>query len=255
MVIYSEINKGFPYKVPNLLRKKNVSSEVSRNIFFIDLCNDLNNLSQKQSTYNLIRSSLILRLLLIDKDNILLDFSKTNNVEIELYANDTLLNGSPFSNKEIRGILKVLENLRSGTNHYKYFDFNHLPLKKYNIEEFKDIICITFESSPKYCFSVDNVIRLISNKHGGSHLETSFDSTDIESFHFDRFNPFSMSNNNYFLEIIEIVSKIILKSLNPLLLKIEKKLFQYNERLIEIEVNSYARTMNEEEYKKILDNK
>ena len=121
--------------------------------------------------------------------------------------------------------------------------FSHLDLLNGNqslldLSEFKKKVCVKIESkSENYCFSVYNIIYLLSNKHGGSHLDYSYDSDEKEAFYFAEFNPFSISSRSIYLILLSNISEIVLKSLEPLALEIQKNLKDYDRGLIQIQTS------------------
>ena len=116
----------------------------------------------------------------------------------------------------------------------------HEPLSPYSVEDFVEKICLKIERAHTYCFSVRNIIRIIANKHGVAHLESTFDSTTMDSFFMGRFSPFSMNADNFFLEKIKEIGIILTTALIPLYSEIIKNLAQYNIENVQSESSSFA---------------
>jgi hypothetical protein len=183
-------------EVPESLRYKTINSHISSEIFFLDCINDLLDCSKSNSQYHLIRASSILRMLL--KDNIIEHFAKQYNCELNIVACKGIINGKPISNTIIRNNLENLFARINVTAKKSYLNLLDSTTEIYSIKDFKEIILLSFQGEIEINFSVLNIINLIANKHGGAHLETEFESSNIDSFHLAEFNPFSINPNSFF---------------------------------------------------------
>ncbi len=221
------LSEAIRFYIPPDLRKKYVSSKVSREIFFIDCINDLNNCARSELSYNLIRSSVLLRMLLLD--GVLKTISKEHNIDLLLKVNENEIQGIPFTNKEIRDIKETIESgnkiLVSTKN---ALGLQYSSSKSYSIEEFNNKICLKMTGDKDYCFSVSNIIQLIANKHGAAHLESTFELSTLDSFCLGDYSPFSLSDGSFFLEKIKEIILILVEATNPLIMVMQKKLIQYN---------------------------
>ncbi|QDO94251.1 hypothetical protein FNB79_09795 [Formosa sediminum] len=209
------------------LREKFVSSRISKEIFFVECIEDLHKCVLNNKTYDFIRSSVLLRILLLDKG---IETINTNyNIDINFYANNEIITGIALSNRKIREIQTYRDDF-SKNKGINYVMLSHEPLKKYNLEEFVEINCLKIKSETEYIFNIRNIINLISNKHGASHLEPNFDLNTMESFFWGKFSPFTMKNDNYFLNKIKEIIIILLHSLEPLHNRIIDNLIEYNSK-------------------------
>ena len=220
------MRKIIPFSVPNNLRKKYVSSKVSREIFFIDCINDLNYCANSNLSYDLIRSSVLLRMLLLDGG--LETISNEYNLSISLKANENEIQGIPFTKKEVRKIKEITSDNQIFVGPIKTIQLMHSPLKTYPLENFANKICLKIIGVKEYNFSVSNIIEILANKHGAAHLESTFDSSTLDSFHLGDYSPFSITDGNFFLKKIKEIISILIEAIYPLLMAIQKELMQYN---------------------------
>lgn len=233
--------------IPETLRKKYVNSRISHEIFFIDCLNDLSFCQNSKISYHLIRSFGILRMLLLDGG--LKTISKNYDLDIQFLANQEQILGSPLTNKETIHIKDLLKDSHILGSKINGLYLSHEPLQSYSLEEFVEKICLKIERDKTYNFSVKNIIRIIANKHGVAHLESTFDSSTIDSFHMGNFSPFSMKNDNFFLEKIKEIAIITIASLLPLCNEIIKNIVKYNNENIQVEDSSFAYIITNEEIK------
>jgi hypothetical protein len=236
------------FNVPNQLRQKYVSSEVSREIFFIDCFNDLYNCAKSDDSYNFIRSSISLRMLLLDKG--LETISKKYNFNIELCATQYEIAGVQLSGKQTRDIIDIFSIICEDGKTTEFLKLCDEPLRTYTLEEFNKKVCLKVKGSNENSFSQKNIINIISNKHGAAHLDAAFDSSTYESFFLGRFSPYSLKDGNFFLEKIKEILIIIVIALVPLCKKIIGNLEKYNSENIQQESISYAMMLTYEEYEK-----
>lgn len=242
-------NERTHHLVPKGLRRKYVSSRVSREIFFIDCINDLNECAKSGISYHLIRSSVLLRMLLLG--NGLKTISQNYNLNIEFEANENDLPGVPISNAKVRVINKTLEEFRTKAPSTKGLQLIYKPSKKYGIENFPEKICLIMGDNPTYSFSVRNIIEIVANKNGGAHLESNFDSSSLESFHLAEFSPYSMTDGNFFLEKIREVILILREAVHPLCQQILAHLNTYDKSISQAEVKQVFRVITKKEFEKL----
>lgn len=214
------------YYVPSNLRKKYVSSKVSREIFFIDCINDLNNCVQSELSYDLIRSSVLLRMLLLEGG--LKAISKGYNISLSFTANENEIQGTPFTKKEVRAIKEIETDKTILVSKKKVLMLKHLSSKNYSIDDFNDKICLMVSGRKDYCFSVSNIIELVANKHGAAHLESTFDSSTSESWSLGDYSPFSITDDSFFLKKIKEIILILIESLDSLIKLIQDGLLKYD---------------------------
>jgi len=204
-----------------------VSSRISKEIFFIECLQDLYNCSENNKTYDFIRSSVLLRILLLDKGIEIIN--ENYNIDIRFYAKENTLEGEALSNSKIIKI-QELRNEFSKNKGIESILLNYEPLKKYSLEEFIEINCLKIKSDSEYNFNVRNIVKLISNKHGASHLEPEFDLNTMESFFWGEFSPFSMKDGNFFLVKIKEIMIISITALAPLFNKVIDNLIEYDSK-------------------------
>jgi hypothetical protein len=226
MIIQEIDNCKMPLIVPPVLRTKTVNSQTSREIFFIDCLNDLSNCARSGISYHLTRSSVLLRMLLLDGG--LNTIADNYDVNIEFEACSKKIEGIPLSGTKIRNIKKTLKEYRYGTGSYSGIKLITKPLKKHSLEEFNEKICLTMRGNENFSFSIQNIINLVANKSGAAHLESSFDSSNIEAFHFAEFNPFSITGDNFFLEKLKEIILILYDAIYPLAKEVVEHLILYN---------------------------
>ncbi|MCD8450387.1 hypothetical protein LNI98_11875 [Tenacibaculum dicentrarchi] len=212
------------------MRKKFVSSRVSKEIYFIECFEDLLKCATSNRTYDFIRCSVLLRILLLDKG--IETINRNYNIDINFYANNYLIEGIALSNNKVRKIQDYRDEF-NGRRETKYLMLSSEPLKKYSLEQFVEINCLNIKSNEDFTFNVRNIISLISNKHGASHLEPEFDLDTMESFFWGEFSPFSMKDNNFFLLKIKEITIILLHSLEGLFNKVIDNLNEYNSKNIQ----------------------
>jgi hypothetical protein len=213
--------------ITELLRGKFVSSRISKEIFFIECFDDLYQCALIGKTYDFIRCSVLLRILLLDKGISIIN--ENYNIDIDFYANSNTIDGNALSNTKIRNI----QNYRNDFSKDKKINYLMLsiePLKKYSLEDFIEKICLNIKANDEYAFNVKNIINLISNKHGASHLEPDFDLETMESFFWGKFSPFTMNNDNFFLLKIKEIIIILTNALIPLRNKVIQNLEEYNSK-------------------------
>lgn len=240
-------NPTYNYNIPETLRKKYVNSRISHEIFFIDCINDLIFCLNSKISYHLIRSSGILRMLLLDGG--LNTISKNYNLQIQFLANQEQILGSPLTGKETVEIKNLLKNSHRLGSNINALYLTYEPLQSYSLEKFIEKICLKIERDKTYNFSVENIIKIIANKHGAAHLESTFDSSTVDSFHMGNFSPFSMKYDNFFLEKIKEIIIISITALLPLCNEIIKNLVKYDNENIQVEDSSFAYIMTNEEIK------
>lgn len=242
---------NYPFIIPKTLRDKSVNSRISREIYFIDCLNDLHYCSRSNISYHQIRSSLILRMLLVDKDCGVITIAKNFDINILFTAFEDSIEGKPFTREEIINIKEKLMNYRFGASPYTILNLRNKPFKQYSLEDFIDLGCISFNRDEKMIFSVRNIINLVSNKSGAAHLEPTFDSSDKEAFFFGDFNPFSVKDGSIFLTKIKEISTITLDSLYPLAEQVFENLKNYNQSFVQAKVSITSKTISMEEVEKI----
>ena len=245
MAIFSEQEKSefrYIYKIPQTLRAKYVSSRVSREIFLLDALNDLINISINKHPYHIQRASILLRMLMTDKDDYIKSFYEPYDIDFNsliFICTAKELTGSPFSNTDMRERLKAkFSGERHGTGSYKYLDLLSDKNSSMSFDSFKDKICVQINSShDDYNFSVKNIIHLLANKHGGGHLEFTYDSNSEEAFFFGEFNPFSITSKSIYLQVLTQIIEIITKSIEPLGVEIQKNLLLYDKKFVQVEAH------------------
>lgn len=239
---------NYPIIIPKTLRDKTVNSRISREIYFIDCLNDLYYCSRSDISYHQIRSSLILRMLLVDKDCGIITIAKNFNINILFTAFENNIEGKQLTREEIINIKEKLMNYRFGASPYTILNLRNEPLKQYTLKDFIDLGCISFNRDEKMIFSVKNIINLVSNKSGAAHLEPTFDSSDKEAFFFGDFNPFSVKDGSVFLTKIKEISTITLDSLYPLAEKVIENLKNYNKEFVQAKVSITSKAITMEEF-------
>jgi PIN domain nuclease of toxin-antitoxin system len=213
------------YYIPETLRRKSVESRVSREIFFIDCINDLNYCAKAGISYHLIRSSVLLRMLLLDGG--LETISKNYNLNIQFEANLNEILGTPLDRERIKAIKDTLAEFKTKVCSTETLKLKCQPSKQYSLEDFNKKICLVMGGAEKYYFSVRNIINVVANKNGAAHLEATFDSSSIESFHLAEFSPFSMTDGNFFLEKIKEIIEILVETVQPLSIEVLANLKSY----------------------------
>ncbi len=234
--------------VPKQLRNKSVISRVSREIFFIDCLNDLRNCAIYGSSYNLIRASVLLRMLLLDRG--ISTIAKNYEFKLKLLANAHDMGGTNLTSKQIGDVWNVLKPLQNRAPSLSHLTLIYEPLKEHTLDQFLARTCISF-GDKEFNFSVANVIKLLANNHGAAHLESSFDSSQLDSFHLDDFNPFSINNGNKFLLKIKEIIMIVLEALKPLANDVLIHLYQYDKSEIQHSTTHEARLISKEEAERL----
>lgn len=219
------------------LRNNFVSSRISKEIYFIECYEDLLLCSIKNKAYDLIRISVLLRILLLD-DGIKM-INKNYNINLSFFANDHLIEGTPLSNRKVKEIQSRRDDFKVNKG-ISFLMLSHEPLNEYSIEDFIEINCLKIKANEEYIFNVRNVINLVSNKHGASHLEPEFDLNTMESFMWGEFSPFSMKNDNFFLKKIKEITMILLASLTPLYNEVINNLIEYDSKNIQSSSSSFG---------------
>lgn len=236
------------FNIPKQLRTKYVSSEISREIFFIDCYNDLHNCAKSFQSYDFIRSSVSLRMLLLDKG--LETISKKYDFNIALYASQFEIPGVQLTGKQTKDIKDVFAEICEEREKTEFLNLCDDPLQIYTLEGFIEKICLKITGDNEYSFSVKNIINIISNKHGAAHLDATFDSSTYESFFLGRFSPYSLKDGNFFLLIIKEILIITVIALVPLCKKVIENLEKYNNENVQHESVSNAMMITYEEYEK-----
>lgn len=218
--------------IPKTLRNKNVSSRISQEIFFIDCINDLKHCAKSAISYNLIRASVLLRMLLLGKGCGLNTINENYNFNILFKANENELAGtSLIETKKINEVIEIkntLSEFKTKLVQCQTLKLNCNPSKEYTLVGFGEKICLKMLGNKEYNFSVSNIIKIVANKNGAAHLESTFDSSTIESFHLGEFSPFSMTDGNFFIKKIQEIILILVDAVYPLSLEITKHLNEYN---------------------------
>jgi len=237
------------YRIPNSLRNKTVNSRISREIFFLDCLNDLNQCANSGHIYNIIRSSVLIRMLLLD--NGIETIRKNYSGTITFEANSSVLNGSALSNTQIRKN-KPQELIRNftTTSSFSKIELLQKPFKNYDQKEFINKVCISIKNETNLNFSIQNIINLIANKHGAAHLEASFDSSELEAFHFNDFNPLSLKKDNQFIKCLRNIIIVTLNSLKLLSKEIERNLEQHDKKYMQYSHTQTVEVISRAEYDK-----
>lgn len=249
MIIQTVYNTNNHFRIPKNLRNKTVNSRISREIYFIDCLNDLIYCANSEISYHLIRASVLLRILILDGG--MKAINENYGVNILFEAIDKEIDGTPLSNNKIREIKKTLCEYRYGTGSYTALKLKASPLKKYTLESFNDKICLKMKGDEELSFSVRNIINLIANKNGGAHLESSFDSSDEEAFHLDEFNPFSITDGNFYLDKIKEIIYILIDAVSPLATIVIRNLHLYNRSFTQVRVTNTAIAINTKDLKNL----
>ncbi|MGQ2981849.1 hypothetical protein [Flavobacterium sp.] len=240
------------FTVPDSLRKKYVSSEVSRQIFFLDCINDLLYCSSQASSYHMIRASVPLRILLLDGG--LKTILRNDLDKLVFMANENIITGTALTKKDIRNIKNLEPNLSGSHRCINYLYLSHAPLRPYSFSEFTEKICLQINTAQEFNFSVQNVIEIVANKHGGAHLEAGFSSLTIESFMMGNFSPFAMKEGNFFLEKIKEILFIFIVAIGPACKKIIESLQSYDANNMLAESSNFAYVMTFEGNKRQKEN-
>jgi hypothetical protein len=212
--------------VPETLRQKFFDSRVSREIFFLDALDDLNYCLQNYSSYNIIRACVILRVLLLDNG-----YHKINkNYQQKLKFAITVKELSSISSKELtKDPLKKFIQLKGSTPKIEFINLLDDPFDIVSDCTFLNKSCINYSfNNGECCFTVKDIINLLSNKHGAAHLDLELDSNDIEAFHLAEFNPLSISDKNFFLEKTKEIITVVVDAFLPLAKDVSRYLVKLN---------------------------
>lgn len=197
--------------------KKIALYDIARNreVIFVETMNELNSRVKliDISPYNLVRKSALLRLLVIDG-------SRFYNVINRIYRQkiSIKLTYSPHQGHS----LSTFDDPNSGFITYIYFHdengeecdlskFLKLPAIKINNPQLKDYLK---ENRIAEEYSIEELIKLIANAHGGVHFEnwdnvSGFMETNSSS-------PFNINSNSKMHDLIDNAAGIIYKMLEPL---------------------------------------
>jgi len=217
--------------VPRALRAKWFTTRVSNEIFFIDSLNDLNCCRNVKSSYHLIRAAGILRTLMDGGINII---AKNYSFQLEYTATDKHLEGEPLSGNTIRTKDKFKELFAEA--HVASIDYLRLTNdsnKIYTPEDFLNKVCYQYKfGNTTINISADNLIMIMSNKHGPSHFADYFDSDELHAFHMHEFNPYSICEGHRYLNTILEIINILLDAIKPLAILVVEHLHEYNRKYL-----------------------
>lgn len=231
---------------------KTVNSKISREIFFIDCINDLYACARSGSTYHLLRSSALLRTLLVDDGGWLLELGEEYKVPLSFKVNEKDIGGAhqdiPRNDKKF---YDKLSEFRSRVASYHSVKLINEPKEELNLEQFRMKVCLIIRGSEDHCFSVQGIITLLAHKHGGAHINKGFDASELEAFHHDEFNPFSINEGSFYTEKAKEIIIIVLDSIYPLVLKVQQNLVLHDKKYMQSRHTHTVRVMSKEEYEEL----
>lgn len=247
----NNLNK-YPVLIPRKLRRKTVNSKISREIFFIDCVNDLAACARSGSTYHLLRSSVLLRTLLVDEGGWLSELANEYDVSLKFQVSSQDIGGEhqtiPRSDREF---YDKLSEFRSRVASYHSVKLIKEPKEVLNLEKFRKKVCLIIRGSEDHCFSVQEIIRLLAHKHGGAHINRAFDASELEAFHHDEFNPFSINGGSFYTEKAKEIIMVVLESIFPLVLKVQQNLVLHDRKYMQHKHTQTVRVMSKEEYEEL----
>lgn len=233
--------------VPIGLRSKTYNSQISREIFFLDCINDLAKCYESNNSYHLIRSSVLLRMLIIDDG--IGKISKNYRVKMSFAVNSKDLDGNPLSTRNLQDLPnKMMQFSKTVPTYYK-LDLIGAPIQQLKLDKFRKKICISIKTVDNAInFSVDNIIKLVANNHGAAHLESSFEASEFESFHWNDFNPLSLTNNSQYIKRLKEIIYIMIEGLKPLIQKVYQNLVIHNKRFFQSSTSMFVKGITKDEF-------
>ena len=191
------------------------SIDRNREVIFVETMKELNLRvkSNDRSSYNLVRKSALLRLLVIDGSKFYTVINRTYQQKTSLKLTVSFHQGHSLS---------TFDDPNSGFVTHTYFDnengeecalpsFLKLAAIKINNPQLKEYL---HQNRIAEEYSIAELIQLIANAHGGVHFAnwdnvTGFIATDSSS-------PFNINPNSKMHDLIDNAAEIIYKMLEPL---------------------------------------
>lgn len=187
----------------------------NREVIFLETLKELNFRvkSNDRSSYNLVRKSALLRLLVIDGSKFYTVINKRYRRKIVLKLTYSYHQGSSLS---------TFNDPNSGFITYRYFNdengeecdlpkFLKLPAIKINNPQLKSYLHINKIAEE---YSIAELIQLIANAHGGVHFENWDNVSDFMATNSS--SPFNINSNSKTHDLIDNASEIIYAMLKPL---------------------------------------
>lgn len=189
------------------------SIQRNRQVIFIETLRELIQRKKIRTPYNLVRQSAILRFLLIDGSKFYNEINKSFKLKLGSGIKKELRQASSISSTNFGGgsfqifFYKVDEN-ESMVNIPTFLKLLAIKIQDQTLKNYIQANHIKEE------YSIQEIIKLLANAHGGVHFET------WENIHFSLMvepsSPFNINTNSKLYDIIENVADFILTALEPL---------------------------------------
>jgi hypothetical protein len=185
----------------------------NREVIFLEALNELGSIKQFKTPYTLVRQSAILRFLLIDGQKYYLEINKPYRLNLGAkISSNSLYNTSISSDTPIGSRYEILlHEINHQGEFFKIPNFLKLPAMKIDSLYLKKHIN---DEHIKYEYTVQDIIKLVANAHGGVHSE------GWEDIHpelmTNSHSPFNINSNSKLHDIMKSISNFVLVSLRPL---------------------------------------
>ena len=174
-----------------------------------------------KTPYELTRKSALLRIMLVDGDKFYNTINRKYEVKLKERVAAYSLASHGISTKEessffVRAQYKVEQN-NEPISIPKFLKLPAIQISKEHFKEFEHLKII------QELYTVQDVIKLVANAHGGVHFE-KLDNNIDSYFSTSDDSPFNINSNSVMHEVLDNIIEIILLYLSPLRRKVHNNL-------------------------------
>ncbi|WP_100610415.1 hypothetical protein [Confluentibacter lentus] len=195
---------------------------INREKIYIEVLKELESRIGKRTPYDLVRKAAMLRFLLIDGSKYYNIINKEYKIKINFDLSESKFTGGKFSFTSDSTLSYCIFNYSFENHKGKTLieNFLKLPVLEINDSDLKYFLK-SKHISEKY--SIKSIIELIANAHGGVHVENWKD-FDLKRIFFSETSPLNINPNSIMNDIIDNISIILLKILEPLTNTVKNRL-------------------------------